>query len=102
MENVFSKYDSFIEDSAFVPLLTRCLSYKLLQKRRNHEIEGFTNDIILLRKQLKTLEKTILKFAPIEDRECVLLSMAKATGDKVSKMSSDLQGMKVCALSEAD
>lgn len=69
-------------------------SHKSLQKRRHYEIEGFTNDILMLRKQLKTLEKTILKFGPLEDRECVLLNMAKETGDRAAKISTELQKLK--------
>ncbi|KAJ1562742.1 Coiled-coil domain-containing protein 77 [Nowakowskiella sp. JEL0078] len=65
-----------------------------LKKRRDFEIEGFTNDIILLRKQLKTLERSILKYAPLEDKELVLLGMAQATGQKVAHMSTTLQGLK--------
>jgi hypothetical protein len=50
-------------------------SYSSLKKRRDYEIEGFTNDILMLRKQLKMLEKNILKYGPLEDKELVLLTL---------------------------
>ncbi|KAH9249998.1 hypothetical protein BASA81_012246, partial [Batrachochytrium salamandrivorans] len=50
-------------------------SYTSLKRRRDYEIEGFTNDILSLRKQLRTLEKNILKFSPLEDKELVLLNL---------------------------
>ncbi|KAI8826843.1 uncharacterized protein EV422DRAFT_549502 [Fimicolochytrium jonesii] len=69
-------------------------SYASLKRRRDFEIEGFTADISSLRKQLKHLERSILKYAPLEDRELVLLNIAKETGERVAKMSSDLHGLK--------
>ncbi|TPX69535.1 hypothetical protein CcCBS67573_g06820 [Chytriomyces confervae] len=69
-------------------------SYNSLRRRRDYEIEGFTNDILMLRKQLKNLEKSILKYGPLEDRELVLLNMARETGNRAAQISSDLQGLK--------
>ncbi|KAJ3281843.1 Coiled-coil domain-containing protein 77 [Borealophlyctis nickersoniae] len=69
-------------------------SYASLKRRRDYEIEGFTNDILMLRKQLKSLEKSILRYAPLEDKELVLLNLARETGERVSKISSDLHGLK--------
>ncbi|TPX62336.1 hypothetical protein PhCBS80983_g00448 [Powellomyces hirtus] len=69
-------------------------SYATLKRRRDFEIEGFTNDILALRRQLRTLERAILKYAPLEDRELVLLRIAKETGDRVARISSDLHGLK--------
>jgi hypothetical protein len=51
------------------------VSFNNLKMRRSLEIEGFTNDIGLLRRQLKTLEKHIMKFGPVEDREKVILAI---------------------------
>jgi hypothetical protein len=51
------------------------ISFTALKKRRDYEIEGFTNDILMLRKQLKVLEKNILKYGPLEDKELILLSL---------------------------
>jgi coiled-coil domain-containing protein 77 len=59
-------------DSQAVSKLTG-ISYHTLKRRRDYEIEGFTNDIMLLRKQLKAMEKHILKYAPVEDEELQLL-----------------------------
>ncbi|KAI9204825.1 uncharacterized protein BJ171DRAFT_503751 [Polychytrium aggregatum] len=68
--------------------------YSSLKRRRNHEIEGFTNDILALRKQLKTLEKHILKYGPLEDKELLLLNIARETGSRAAKMSTDLSNLK--------
>lgn len=48
-----------------------------LKKRRHYEIEGFTNDILSLRKQLKQLEKALLNFAPLQDKEFAILALGK-------------------------
>ncbi|KAI9093069.1 hypothetical protein DFS34DRAFT_652657 [Phlyctochytrium arcticum] len=69
-------------------------TYTALKRRRDYEIEGFTNDILMLRKQLKMLERNILRYAPLEDKELVLLNLAKETGQRVSKISSELHGLK--------
>ncbi|KAJ3027291.1 UNVERIFIED_CONTAM: Coiled-coil domain-containing protein 77 [Siphonaria sp. JEL0065] len=76
-----------------IEILTK--NYNSLRRRRDYEIEGFTNDILLLRKQLKILEKSILKYGPLEDRELVLLNLARETGSKAAQISTDLQGLKV-------
>ena len=68
--------------------------YDELRRRRNYEIEGFTNDIVSLRSKLKTLEKQILKYGPLEDRELALLSMARETGEKATSISTNLQRLK--------
>ncbi|KAJ3059687.1 Coiled-coil domain-containing protein 77, partial [Podochytrium sp. JEL0797] len=68
--------------------------YNALKRRRDYEIEGFTNDIFLLRKQLKVLEKSILRYGPLEDRELVLLNLARETGVKAAQISTELQGLK--------
>ncbi|KAJ3347016.1 hypothetical protein HDU91_006872 [Kappamyces sp. JEL0680] len=44
-------------------------NYLALKKRRDYEIEGFTSDIINLRNQLRLLEKSILKYGSLEDKE---------------------------------
>ncbi|KAJ1332086.1 hypothetical protein BSLG_009019 [Batrachochytrium salamandrivorans] len=54
-------------------------SYTSLKRRRDYEIEGFTNDILSLRKQLRTLEKNIL---------------TRLTGERASKISTQLQSLK--------
>ncbi|KAI9352724.1 hypothetical protein BDR26DRAFT_1002869 [Obelidium mucronatum] len=80
-----------------IEILTK--NYNALRRRRDYEIEGFTNDILLLRKQLKILEKSILKYGPLEDRELVLLNLARETGSKAAQISTDLQGLKNKVLS---
>jgi hypothetical protein len=50
-------------------------SYNNMKKRRNYDFEGFSNDIATLRKQLKGLEKQILKYAPYDDREYRLMNI---------------------------
>eukprot|EP00842_Homolaphlyctis_polyrhiza_P005504 jgi/Hompol1/5955/HPOL_004774-RA len=68
--------------------------YMSLKRRRDYEIEGFTNDILSLRKQLRNLEKSILKYGPLEDKELVLLNLARLTGERASKISTQLQNLK--------
>ncbi|KAJ3201562.1 Coiled-coil domain-containing protein 77 [Entophlyctis luteolus] len=80
-----------------IQLLTK--NYNSLKRRRDYEIEGFTNDILMLRKQLKMLEKSILKYGPLEDRELVLLNLARETGHRAAQISSDLQNLKNKVLS---
>ncbi|KAJ3036047.1 Coiled-coil domain-containing protein 77 [Rhizophlyctis rosea] len=75
-------------------LASTASSYQSLKRRRDYEIEGFTNDIVMLRKQLKTLEKNILKYSPLEDKELVLLNLARETGERVAKISTGLHGLK--------
>jgi coiled-coil domain-containing protein 77 len=66
-----------------------------LKKRRDYEIEGFTNDILTLRKQLRVLEKNLLKFGSLEDKELVILNLARLTGERAGKISSQLSNLKV-------
>lgn len=67
---------------------------KDLQRRRHFEMQGFTADIQTLRKQMQGLEKVIVKFGPLEDREALLLKVAKGTNLRASKTSSELQHLK--------
>ncbi|KAJ3304372.1 Coiled-coil domain-containing protein 77 [Kappamyces sp. JEL0829] len=69
-------------------------NYLALKKRRDYEIEGFTSDIINLRNQLRLLEKSILKYGSLEDKEMVLLNLARLTGERASKISRQLQNIK--------
>jgi len=50
-------------------------NYKALKKRRDCEIEGFTNDILRLRKQLKTLENHLINTETPLDKEMELLNI---------------------------
>lgn len=69
-------------------------SYINLRKRRDYEIEGFANDIISLRRNIRDLEKSLLKFGPLEDRELVLLTIAQQTGKKADKIGKEISGLK--------
>ncbi|KAJ3276464.1 Coiled-coil domain-containing protein 77 [Terramyces sp. JEL0728] len=70
-------------------------NYMALKRRRDYEIEGFTSDIVNLRQQLRTLEKSILKYGALEDKELILLNIARLTGEKAGKISQHLQDIKV-------
>lgn len=70
-------------------------SFKALKKRRDFEIEGFTNDIVALRKQLKSLERQIMRVEGFEDKEQFLLGIARKTGEKATKISNELHSLKV-------
>jgi len=52
-------------------------NYKSLEKRRDCEIEGFTNDILRLRKQLKALENHLVNTESPLDKEMELLNLGK-------------------------
>lgn len=69
-------------------------AYISLRKRRDYEIEGFTNEIIALRRDIKRMEKTLLKFGPLEDRELVLLGIVQETGRKADGIGRELRGVK--------
>jgi hypothetical protein len=71
IEYLKSKFDSV--NSKYYGELTN--SYTALKKRRDYEIEGFTSDIINLRNQLRLLEKSLLKYGSLEDKELVLLNL---------------------------
>ncbi|KAJ3079118.1 Coiled-coil domain-containing protein 77 [Quaeritorhiza haematococci] len=100
LRNVKSKYATMeVSHKRKVDALQRKVdaittSYLSLKRRRDYEIEGFTNDILNLRKQIKNLERNILKFGPLEDTELTLLSLAKKTGEKVENISTTLTQLK--------
>jgi hypothetical protein len=48
----------------------------------------------MLRKQLKNLEKSILKYGPLEDKELVLLDMGKKQTKKDSNMPVNLKNTR--------
>jgi coiled-coil domain-containing protein 77 len=66
-----------------------------LQRRRDYEIEGFTSDIVNLRQQLRNLEKNVLKYGTLEDKEMILLNLTRLTGERASKISGQIQNIKV-------
>jgi hypothetical protein len=69
-------------------------AYVSLRKRRDYEIEGFTSEIIALRREIKKMEKMVLRFGPLEDRELALLGLVQETGRKADGIGRDLRGVK--------
>jgi len=69
-------------------------NYNNMKKRRNYDFEGFSNDIAMLRKQLKGLEKQILKYAPYDDQEYHLMNIVKETERQIDKVSNELRTLK--------
>ena len=47
-----------------------------------------------LRKQLRQLEKSLLKFAPLQDKEFALLALATKTATNVDQISNNLIKLK--------
>ncbi|KAI9220066.1 hypothetical protein BC828DRAFT_367638 [Blastocladiella britannica] len=68
--------------------------YRSLKKRRDYEIEGFTNDILLLRRQVKELEKHIIKSAPLQDAEMEVLRLTEQTATRAAKIQREVVGLK--------
>ena len=75
--------------------------YEQLEQRRNLEVEGFKNDIRILRTRLKEVErhlyKVTLSFAePLirEDKDLELLSDVKKTGKRTKHIMEDLHALK--------
>ena len=75
--------------------------YEQLEQRRNLEVEGFKNDIRILRTRLKDVErqlyKVTLSFAePLirEDKDLELLSDVKKTGKRTKHIMEDLHDLK--------
>lgn len=69
--------------------------YKLLEKRRATEIEGFKSDIKILRGRLKDMEKQVLKISlggPVTDLE-VLKDLHKQTS-KSKEMQNQIKNLK--------
>ncbi|KAJ3362255.1 Coiled-coil domain-containing protein 77 [Allomyces javanicus] len=69
-------------------------SYKALKKRRDFEIEGFTNDILMLRKQVRSLEAHIIKYGPLQDQEMAVLDVVKKTAGKAQRIQDEMVGLK--------
>ena len=42
-------------------------SYKTLEKRRNYDLEEFTNEITMISQEMSGLERQMLKYAPIDE-----------------------------------
>ncbi|KAI9183903.1 hypothetical protein H9P43_002955 [Blastocladiella emersonii ATCC 22665] len=68
--------------------------YRALKKRRDLEIEGFTNDILMLRRKVKDLERHIVRTAPLQDAELAVLRMVEDTGRRTAQIQRDVVGIK--------
>ncbi|KAL1925270.1 uncharacterized protein VTP21DRAFT_153 [Calcarisporiella thermophila] len=75
-------------------LETMTNNYNNLNRRRKMDIEGFNNDVAMLRKQVKNLERQILKYAPADDEDIELLELARETTDQANKVAEELHQMK--------
>ncbi|GES75911.1 coiled-coil domain-containing protein 77 [Rhizophagus clarus] len=69
-------------------------NYNNMKKRRDYDFEGFSNDIVMLRKKLKGLEKQILKYAPYDDHEYHLTNIVNETERQIDKVSNELRMLK--------
>ena len=69
-------------------------AYVNMRKRRDYEIEGFTSEIIGLRREIKKMEKMVLRFGPLEDKELALLGLVQETGRKADGIGRELRGVK--------
>jgi hypothetical protein len=65
--------NKLVKDAYYCAYILIYPSYNALKKRRDLEVEGFTNDISNLRQQVKKLEKQIVRFGPVEDKELQFL-----------------------------
>lgn len=70
--------------------------YESLEKRRSLEIEGYKNDITLLRLRLKELEKQLYKLMITlsGDQELCVLGEVKKTASRSKKVMGELQHLK--------
>ncbi|XP_071818376.1 coiled-coil domain-containing protein 77-like [Apostichopus japonicus] len=70
--------------------------YEALEKRRNLEVEGFKNDIKILRTRLKDVEKQLYKVSLGfgEDGDMKMLTDVHRTAKRSKRMQSDLHQLK--------
>lgn len=82
--------------------------YEELEKRRNLEVEGFQNDIRILRKRLKDMEKQLYKVTlglctndsgdivevRPKDIDMAVLRNVRRTASRSQKLTSELKGLK--------
>lgn len=70
--------------------------YEALEKRKGLEIEGYKNDIRLLRQRLKEVEKQLYKLtlSLSGDQEMQILSHVRKTASNSKKLVGDLQNLK--------
>ena len=70
--------------------------YEALEKRKGLEIEGYKNDVRLLRQRLREVEKQLYKLtlSLSGDQELQILSQVKKTASNSKKLVGDLQNLK--------
>ena len=70
--------------------------YEALEKRKGLEVEGYKNDIRLLRQRLREVEKQLYKLtlSLSGDQDMQILSQVKKTASNSKKLVGDLQNLK--------
>ena len=70
--------------------------YESLEKRKALEIEGYKNDVRLLRQRLKEVEKQLYKLtlSLTGDQDMQILTQVKKTASNSKKLVGDLQNLK--------
>ena len=75
--------------------------YEALEKRKGLEIEGYKNDVKLLRQRLKEVEKQLYKLtlSLTGDQDMQILTRVKKTAANSKKLVGDLQNLKAAIYS---
>ena len=75
--------------------------YEALEKRKGLEIEGYKNDVRLLRQRLKEVEKQLFKLtlSLTGDQDMQILTQVKRTAANSKKLVGDLQNLKAALYS---
>ncbi|CAG8557445.1 8688_t:CDS:10 [Paraglomus brasilianum] len=69
-------------------------NYKTLEKRRNYDLEEFTNEITMISQEMSGLERHMLKYAPIDEYESHLPTLEHDTDEKRAEVSNKIRGLK--------
>jgi len=90
--------DAFREKSEKLSARLKLMNqrYNALEKRRGHEIEGFKNDIKILRTRLKDVEKQLFKVTVNlgEQFDWEILHNTHKTAQRSKKIAGELHGLK--------
>ena len=75
--------------------------YEALERRKGLEIEGYKNDVRLLRQRLKEVEKQLFKLtlSLTGDQDMQILTQVKRTASNSKKLVGDLQSLKAALYS---
>ena len=75
--------------------------YEALEKRKGLEVEGYKNDVKLLRQRLKEVEKQLFKLtlSLTGDQDMQILTHVKRTAANSKKLVGDLQNLKAALYS---